>query len=117
MVMTQPQNAVASEEGALHAERLAAENQQFAILGRHVVEMRHGFNNAMTSLLGNAELLLQDPDSLSARVREQLQTIRAMALRLHHLMQGVSLLENALQTAASDRSESAPPLAPRKVGT
>jgi len=97
ILMSQTQNAVIAQERALEAARLAAENLQFATLGRRVVEMRHSFNNAMTSLLGNAELLLQNPDSFSARVREQLQTIQAMALRLHHMMQRFNSLEAELQ--------------------
>jgi hypothetical protein len=78
------------------------------------VEVRHGFNNGMTSLLGNDGLLLQTPDSCSARLREQLQTIQAMAL---HMMQRFTSLDLELQTAESDSSASAPSTAQRKVGT
>jgi len=108
---------VASEERALRAERLAAENQCLATLGRYIVEMRHSFNNAMTSLLGNAELLLMEPGAFSARVREQLKTIRAMAMRMNQMMQRFNSLEAELQIAESDSSESAPSIAQRKVGT
>lgn len=108
---------VASEERALEAERLAAKNQHFATLGRYIVEMRHTFNNAMTSLLGNAELLLMEPGAFSARVREQLKTIRAMALRMHQMMQRFSSLEAEMQIAEEDSSESVPPITQRKVGT
>ncbi len=115
--MSQPQNAFVPEDRARAAERLAAENQQFAILGRYMVEMRHGFNNAMTSLLGNAELVLMEPGAFSARVREQLQTIRAMALRMHQMMQRFSSLEAKMQIAEEDPSESVPLIAQRKAGT
>jgi signal transduction histidine kinase len=117
ILMSQPQNAVVPEDRACAAERLAAENRQFAILGRYMVEMRHGFNNAMTSLLGNAELLLQDPGAYPARVLEQLQTIRAMALRMHQMMQRFSALEAEMEIGESNSSESAPPIVQRKVGT
>jgi len=101
---------VASEERAREAERLAAQNQHFATLGRYMVEMRHAFNNAMTSLLGNAELLLQEPGAFSARVREQLKTIRAMALRLHQMMQRFSSLEAEMQIAEEESQTEKPPL-------
>ena len=108
---------VASEERALEAERLAAENQHFATLGRYVVEMRHSFNNAMTSLLGNAELLLMEPGAFSARVREQLKTIRAMALRMHQMMLRLSSLENEMEIVESASPGGAPSIPQRKVGT
>lgn len=100
----------ASEQRAREAERLAAENQHFATLGRYMVEMRHAFNNAMTSLLGNAELLLQEPGAFSARVREQLKTIRAMALRLHQMMQRFSSLEAEMQIAEEEPQTDQEPL-------
>jgi len=96
--------------GEVLAERLAAQNQHFATLGRYMVEMRHAFNNAMTSLLGNAELLLQEPGAFSARVREQLKTIRAMALRLHQMMQRFSSLEAEMQIAEEESQTEKPPL-------
>ncbi len=114
--MSQLQNAVVTQDRG-EAERLAAENQQFATLGRYMVEMRHGFNNAMTSLLGNAELLLQDPGTLSERVLEQLQTIRAMAMRMNQMMLHLSLLEAEMEIVESYPPESAPSIPQRKVGT
>lgn len=103
---------VASQERALQAERLAAENQHFATLGRYIVEMRHSFNNAMTSLLGNAELLLMEPGAFSARVREQLNTIRAMALRMNQMMLRLRSLEAEMEIE-SDPAD----IPQRKVGT
>jgi signal transduction histidine kinase len=101
---------VASEERARQAERLAAENQHFATLGRYMVEMRHSFNNAMTSLLGNAELLLEESGAFSARVREQLRTIRSAALRLHQMMQRFSSLEAEMQMAEEESQAEQEPL-------
>jgi len=106
---------VASEERAHQAERLAAENQHFATLGRYIVEMRHSFNNAMTSLLGNAELLLEEPGAFSARVREQLKTIRSMALRLHQMMQRFSSLEAELEVSEEDSQTERHPLENSRV--
>jgi len=104
---------VASQERALQAERLAAENQHFATLGRYIVEMRHSYNNAMTSLLGNAELLLMEPGAFSARVREQLNTIRAMAMRMNQMMLRLRSLEAEMEIVESDPSD----IPQRKVGT
>ncbi|HXP46581.1 MAG TPA: hypothetical protein VN810_04845 [Terriglobales bacterium] len=104
---------VASQERALQAERLAAENQHFATLGRYIVEMRHSFNNAMTSLLGNAELLLMEPGVFSARVREQLNTIRAMAMRMNQMMLRLASLETEMEIVESDPAD----IPQRKVGT
>jgi len=104
---------VASQERALRAERLAAENQHFATLGRYIVEMRHSFNNAMTSLLGNAELLLMEPGAFSARVREQLNTIRAMAMRMNQMMLRLASLETEMEIVESDPAD----IPQRKVGT
>jgi signal transduction histidine kinase len=106
---------IATEDRALRAERAAAENQRFATLGRYIVEVRHGFNNAMTSLLGNAELLLQKRGAFSAEVREQLTTIRTMAIRMNQMMLRLNSLENEMQMVESDPSEGA--VAQRKVGT
>ncbi|HYN15543.1 MAG TPA: hypothetical protein VES66_07125 [Terriglobales bacterium] len=106
---------VAAEGRALRAERLAAENQRGATLGRYIIEMRHGFNNAMTSLLGNAELLLMEPGVFSARVREQLKTMRAMAMRMNQMMQRFNSLEAELQIAEGDSPEGAPSIAQPKV--
>ncbi len=104
---------VASQERALQAERLAADNQHFATLGRYIVEMRHSFNNAMTSLLGNAELLLMEPGAFSARVREQLNTIRAMAMRMNQMMLRLASLETEMEIVESDPAD----IPQRKVGT
>jgi len=46
---------------ARQSERRAAQNANQATLGRYMMDMRHNMNNAMTSLLGNAELLLLEP--------------------------------------------------------
>src|SRR6266513_2225095 len=51
---------------ARQAERNAVKNQNHATLGRYMLEMKHSVNNALTSVLGNAELLLLEPGQLSA---------------------------------------------------
>ena len=67
-----------------------------ATLGQYVIEMRHSLNNALTSVLGNSELLLLEPGAFSAGVRSQIDTIRNMALRMHEVLQRFSSLEKEL---------------------
>jgi len=67
-----------------------------AALGRYMLDMRHSFNNALTSVLGNSELLLLEPGALSAPTRDQVETIHTMALRLCEVMQRFSSLENEM---------------------
>jgi signal transduction histidine kinase len=64
-----------------------------AALGRYMLEMRHNFNNALTSVLGNSELLLLDSEGMSGSMREQLDTMHSMTLRLHEMMQRFTSLE------------------------
>jgi hypothetical protein len=77
---------------AQRAERLAIENQGHAALGRYMLEMRPSVNNALTSILGNADLLLLEPAQVSGECRDQIRTVHTMALRLHEIMQRFSSL-------------------------
>lgn len=84
-----------AEEAEHRAEEFAAE----ATLGRYMLDMRHSFNNALTSVLGNAELLLMDPGNFSEEIREQLTTIRSMSLRMNEIVARFSSLETELRFA------------------
>jgi signal transduction histidine kinase len=75
---------------AQRAERVAAEAQRSAVLGRYMLDMRPSVNNALTSVLGNADLLLLEPGQIHPDAREQIRTIHTMALRLHEIMQRFS---------------------------
>ena len=87
-------------------EQNARADHKDAALGRYMVEMRHGFNNALTSVLGNAELLLLESAALSPSMRDQLETLHAMSLRLHEMMQRFTSLEVEMQcTERSAHSE------------
>ena len=77
---------------AQRAERLAIESQGQATLGRYMLEMRPSVNNALTSILGNADLLLLEPEQVTAECRDQIRTVHTMALRLHEIMQRFSSL-------------------------
>ncbi len=79
-----------------HAEQVSALLKCHATLGQYVIEMRHSLNNALTSVLGNSELLLLEPGAFSAGVRSQIDTIRNMALRMHEILQRFSSLEKQL---------------------
>ncbi|MBZ5599364.1 MAG: hypothetical protein LAN83_13705 [Acidobacteriia bacterium] len=81
---------------ARQAEQANAVLQQQATLGRYMLDMRHTLNNALTSVLGNSELLLLEPGSLSAGARSQIDTIRNMAVRMHEILQRFSSIEKEL---------------------
>ncbi len=84
---------------ARQAERIAAKNENHATLGRYMQDMKHSVNNALTSMLGNAELLLLEPGQLSAQSLAQIKTIHSMALRINEVMQRFSSLASEMQEA------------------
>ena len=84
---------------ARQAERTARQNQSYATLGRYIMDMKHSVNNALTSMLGNAELLLLEPGQLSAQSLAQIKTIHSMALRINEIMQRFSSLANEMKDA------------------
>jgi hypothetical protein len=90
-----------SESRAAEAENICAAAQAEATLGRYMVEMRTNVNNALTTVLGNAELLVHEP-GLPATVLAQADAIRNMALRLHEVFQRFSSLEKELTVAARE---------------
>lgn len=95
-------HALRSAESISVIRSLEQSNRQLArdaALGRYILEMRHSLNNALTSVLGNSELLLLDPDALAPldpKARNQIDTIRNMALRMHEILQRFSSLEKEL---------------------
>ena len=106
---------VEAERLARQAERAAAKNENHATLGRYMLEMNHSVNNALTSMLGNAELLLLEPGQLSSQSLAQIKTIHSMALRINEVMQRFSSLasemqeaENASQAETEETSSSIP---------
>ncbi len=90
-----------AELRAREADRARTAAEAEAMLGRFMMDMRHNVNNALTSVLGNAELLLLEP-GLSANVQAQADTIRNMALRLHEVFQRFSSIEKELSVAARE---------------
>ena len=103
---------------ARQAERNAAKNENHATLGRYMLDMKHSVNNALTSMLGNAELLLLEPGQLSSQSLAQIKTIHSMAMRINEVMQRFSSLSSEMQEAenASQREteEAAGPASKRR---
>ena len=95
-----------AESCAREAEKICAAAQAEATLGRYMVEMRTNVNNALTTVLGNAELLVLEP-GLPATVLAQADTIRNMALRLHEVFQRFSSIEKELSVAARESNKKA----------
>lgn len=89
-----------AEARARAAEQSCATLERQATLGRYMLEMRHNLNNALTSLLGNSDLLLNEPGAFSAQARTQLETIRNMTLRIHEVLQRFSSLEKEMDVVA-----------------
>ncbi len=87
------------------AEYSCATLDRQATLGRYMLEMRHNMNNALTSVLGNSDLLLLEPGSLSAQTRAQIETIRNMTLRIHEIMQRFSSLEKEMNVVAQQAEQ------------
>jgi signal transduction histidine kinase len=84
---------------ATAAEQQAATLQMQAALGRYMQEVRHGFNNALTSVLGNSELIKMEADTLHPRMHEQVESIYNMAMRMHQVMQRFTSLETEMKMA------------------
>lgn len=89
-----------AEARARAAEASCSALERQATLGRYMLEMRHSMNNALTSVLGNSDLLLLEPGSFSAQTRAQIETIRNMTLRIHEIMQRFSSLEKEMNVVA-----------------
>jgi signal transduction histidine kinase len=86
-------------EALAQARRAELENAALlgqATLGRYMLEMRHTLNNALTSILGNSELLLLEPGALTGEARSQIDTVRNMAVRMHEILQRFSSIEKEL---------------------
>lgn len=96
---------------ARQAELRAARSEQYAVLGRYMLEMKHSMNNALTSILGNAELLLLEPGQLSAQSLAQIKTMHSMTLRINEVMQRFSSLASEMreaENASQAETEEAP---------
>lgn len=90
--------------------RLADSNSQMeqeAALGRYMLEVRHNLNNALTSILGNSDLILLDQSELGPSVRTQVETIRNMGMRMNEILQRFSSLQKEMQLAGQQTPKAA----------
>jgi signal transduction histidine kinase len=81
------------------ARRLEQQNtvlERQAALGHYMLEVRHNLNNALTSILGNSELILLDGDQFPGSIYAQVETIRNMAIRINEILQRFTSLEKEL---------------------
>ena len=117
LVSTEILRRVEATARAQRAEHAAGARELDATLGRYMLEMRHSFNNALTSVLGNSELLLLEPGSLSAQARDQVDTIHTMALRLREVMQRFSSLENEMRFSEKESQGETRDIVPAHVST
>lgn len=70
-------------------------SQRDVAVGRLMQQVRHNLNNALTSVLGNAELLLLE--SLPAGTRDRISNIHAGALQLHEIMRRMAQMESQIK--------------------
>ncbi len=90
---------------ARRAEQSLTAAQQNSTLGRYMLDMRHSLNNALTSILGNSELLLLEPGALSAENRDQVTTVHSMALRIYEILQRFTSLELEMKLYSPSHTE------------
>jgi len=97
----------------------AAENatkvlQRRATLGRYMLEMRPDLNDALTSALGNADLLLLGSTGIGDEALDHVRTLHRMVLRLNEMVQRFSSLACELQLiekpSQNETDEEAPDL-------
>ena len=88
---------LAAQRRAERAEYAVQSLERRAALGRYMLEMRPAFNDALTSALGNADLLLLDSSGMGAESLERMRTLHCMTLRLNEMMQRFSSLASELQ--------------------
>src|SRR5580693_2861509 len=86
-----------AETRAREAEITNLSQKRFGILGKSLLEARPGMVNALTSLLGNADLILLSEEPLPDHCRENVRTIHNMALRLNEIVQRLSSIENEME--------------------
>lgn len=87
----------AAETRARESEITNLSQRRFGILGKSLLEARPGMVNALTSLLGNADLILLSEEPLPDHCRENVRTIHTMALRLNEIVQRLSSIENEME--------------------
>jgi signal transduction histidine kinase len=89
-------------ERALHRgdelEERLLRTERFSALGKFVAEHQHDMANALTGLMGHAELLMTERD-ISQEFRHKVGTIHTMSMRIHDVLQKLSSLDRDLRVA------------------
>jgi len=104
LLVTLATQVLARERASTELARLmesSARTEQQAALGRYMLEARHNLNNALTSILGNSELILFDQAQLSPATRAQVETIRNMGMRMNEILQRFSSLQKEMELIES----------------
>ena len=102
---------IESQAQVAEAKQKLREAERYAALGRFIAEARHGLGNALTGVLGHSELLLLETGTeLEAETRAQVETIRAMSLKIHETFHRLSSLDIELRLAErqAEREQSGP---------
>lgn len=95
---------VDAQQRVAELEQQLLSPERFAALGRLFAEERHGLGNAMTSVLGNSELLLMEP-GLRAEVHGQLKIIHEMSLKIFESLQRMTSLDMEMQIAEREAEQ------------
>jgi signal transduction histidine kinase len=90
---------VEAVRAARAADQAALVSQQHAALGRYMLDVQHNISNVLTSVLGNAELLLSESAELPGHAILSIETVQSMTLRLKEIMQRFSSLASELRFA------------------
>src|SRR5579871_1328263 len=98
----------AAETRAREAEQANLAQRRFGVLGKSLLDARPGMVNALTSLLGNADLILLSGEPLPDNCREHVRTIHTMALRLNEIVQRLSSVENEMELSERKSQLEAP---------
>ena len=77
-------------------EELLCGTKRFSTLGKFIAGQQHELANALTSLMGHAELLMTQRD-VPDDVQRKIGTVHAMSLRICDVLQQLSSLDRELQ--------------------
>jgi hypothetical protein len=83
----------AAEAHAEAVEKWDLEQKRLARVGGSLADARETLVNALTSLVGNADLVLLSEHPLPEELFEQVRTIHEMALRVNEILRGVLIAE------------------------
>lgn len=94
----QPQRATSQDVEKL--KKLVSEYQsRMDEVAEIVSRVRHEINNPLTSVLGQAQLLLRE--ELSEKARQRAETIEQLAIRLTEIVAELRLVQKPVKAAAS----------------